>query len=91
LVVNSKSILNSEGALAVPITSYSVYEGAQWHSSSNVTETNDINFGESVCHRVDEKNEFIVDYLGNNPFQQTNLPLIVDNSSKSQLIVTTNF
>jgi hypothetical protein len=29
LVVNSKSILNSEGALAVPITSYSVYEGAQ--------------------------------------------------------------
>ena len=90
LVVNSKSILNSEGALAVPITSYSVYEGAQWHPSSNVTETNGINFGESVCHRVDEKNEFIVDYLGNNPFQQTNLPLIVDNSSKSQLIVTTN-
>jgi hypothetical protein len=48
---------------------------------------NGINFGESVRHRVDEKNEFRVDYVGNNPFQQPNLPLIVDNSSKSQLIV----
>jgi len=38
LVVNSKSILNSEGARAVPITSYSVYEGAQQHSSGNATE-----------------------------------------------------
>jgi hypothetical protein len=87
LVVDSKSILNSEGAHAVPITSYSFYEGAQRHSSGNATETNGINFGESVRHRVDEKNEFRVDYVGNNPFQQTNLPLIVDDSSKSQLIV----
>jgi hypothetical protein len=87
LVVNSKSILNSEGARAVPITSYSVYERVQRHSSGNATETNGINFGESVRHRVDEKNEFRVDYVGNKPFQQTNLPLIVDDSSKSQLIV----
>ena len=71
----------------MPITSYSVYEGAQRHSSGNVTEKNGINFGESVCHRVDEKNEFRVDYVGNNPFKQTNLPLIVDDSSKSKLIV----
>jgi hypothetical protein len=87
LVVDSKLILNSEGACAVTITSYSVYEGAQQHSSGNATETNGINFGESASHRVDEKNEFRVNYVGNNPFQQTNLPLIVDNSSKSQLIV----
>jgi hypothetical protein len=87
LVVNSKLNLNSEGARAVPITSYSFYEGAQQHSSGNATETNGINFGESVRHQVDEKNEFRVDYVGNNPFQQTNLPLIVDDSSKSQLIV----
>ncbi len=71
LVVNSKSILNSEGARAVPITTYSVYEGAQQHSSGNATETNGIDFGESVRHRVNEKNEFRVDYVGNNPFQQT--------------------
>jgi hypothetical protein len=71
----------------VPITSYSVYEGAQRHSSGNVTEKNGINFGESVRHRVDEKNEFRVDYVGNNRFKQTNLPLIVDDSSKSKLIV----
>jgi hypothetical protein len=87
LVVNSKLILNSEGAHAVTITSYSVYEGGQRHSSGDATETNGIDFGESVSHRVDEKNEFRVDYVGNNPFQQTNLPLIVDNSSKFQLIV----
>jgi hypothetical protein len=55
LVVNSKSILNSEGARAVPITSYSVYEEAQCHSSGNATETNGINFGKSVHHQVDEK------------------------------------
>jgi hypothetical protein len=61
----------------VPITSYSFYEGAQQHSSGNATETNGINFGESVRHRVDEKNEFRVDYVGNNPFQQTNLPLLI--------------
>ena len=87
LVVDSKSILNSEGARAVPITSYLVYEGTQQHSSNDATETNNINFGKSVSHRVDEKNEFRVDYVDNNLFQQTNLPLIVDNSSKSQLIV----
>ncbi len=87
MVVNSKSIMNSEGARAVPITSYSVYEGAQRHSSSDATEMNGINFGKSVSHQVDEKNEFRVDYVGNNLFQQTNLPLIVDDSSKSQLIV----
>jgi hypothetical protein len=38
LFVDSKLILNSEGARSVPITSYSVYEGAQRHSSGNVTE-----------------------------------------------------
>jgi len=48
LVVDSKSVLNSEGARAVP--SYSVYEGAQRKSNGNATETNGINFGESVCH-----------------------------------------
>jgi hypothetical protein len=49
---------------------------------------NGINFGKSASHRVDEKNEFRVDYVGNNPFQQTNLPVSVDDSSKSsQLIV----
>jgi hypothetical protein len=90
LVVNSKSILNSEGARAVPITSYSVHERAQRHSSGIATETNSINFGKSVRHQDDEKNEFRVDYVGNSPFQQTNLPLIVDDSSKSQLIVKSN-
>jgi hypothetical protein len=68
----------------VPITSYSVYERVQRHSSGNATETNGINFGENVRHRVDEKNKFRVDYVGNNPFQQTNLPSIVDGSSKSK-------
>jgi hypothetical protein len=55
LVVDSKLILNSEGALAVTITSYSVYEGAQRHSSCDATGTNVINFGKGVNHRVDEK------------------------------------
>ncbi len=50
LVVDSKLILNSEGARAVTITSYSDYDGAQQHSSGDATETNGINFGESVSH-----------------------------------------
>ena len=69
LVVDSKLILNSEGALAVTITSYSVYEGAQRHSSGDATGMNGINFGKGVSHRVDEKNKFRVNYVGNNPFQ----------------------
>ena len=57
------------------ITSYSFSEGA--HAGSAI-ETNCNNFDESVSHRVDEKNEFRVNYVGNNPFQRTNLPFIVD-------------
>ncbi len=72
----------------MPITSYSVSEGVLQHSSGNAIETNVINFGETGSHQANEKNEFSVDYIGNNPFQQKNLPFIVDNSSKSsQLIV----
>ncbi len=73
----------------MPITSYSFSEGVQQHSSSNVIEMNGIKFGKSVSRQVDEKDEFRVNYVGNNPFQQTNfLPFIVEDSSKSsQLIV----
>ncbi len=75
LVVDSKLILNSEEAHAVSITSYSFSEGA--HAGSAI-ETNCNNFDESVSHRVDEKNEFRVNYVGNNPFQRTNLPFIIN-------------
>ena len=85
LVDDSKSVLNSEGARAVSITSYSVSEGAQRHSSGNAIETSSVNIGKSVSHQIDEKNEFRLNYVGNNYFQQPNLAFV---SKPSQLIVT---
>jgi hypothetical protein len=49
-VVKLIQVLISEGACAVPITSYSVSERVQQHSSGDAIETNGINFGGSVSH-----------------------------------------
>ena len=49
-VVEFIQILTSEGACAVPITSYSVSEGVQQHSSGNAVKTNGINFGKIDSH-----------------------------------------